>query len=77
MSIMNLIKMQIPTGYSVDLFLLFSWFGDYRSLRFLCVYFGRRTFLFTRCFYEKTETFYIYLNSFFRLLYGCGFFWVR
>ena len=34
MSIMNLIKMQIPTGYSVDLFLLFSWFGDYRSLRF-------------------------------------------
>ena len=36
--------MQIPTGYSVDLFLLFSWFGDYRSLRFLCVYFGRRTF---------------------------------
>ena len=46
MSIMNLIKMQIPTGYSVDLFLLFSWFGDYRSLRFLCVYFGRRTFYF-------------------------------
>ena len=45
MSIMSLIKMQIPTGYSVDMFLLFSWFGDYRGLRFLCVYFGRRTFL--------------------------------
>ena len=48
MSIMNLIKMQIPAGYSVDLFLLFSWFGDYRSLRFLCVYFGRRTFYFKK-----------------------------
>ena len=40
--------MQIPTGHSVDLFLLFSWFGDYRSLRFLCVYFGRRTFYFIK-----------------------------
>ncbi len=50
---MNLIKMQIPTGYSVDLFLLFSWFGDYRSLRFLCVYFGRRTFYFVEGFMKK------------------------
>jgi hypothetical protein len=24
--------------------LLIGWFGDYRSLRFLCAYFGRRTF---------------------------------
>ena len=57
MSIMNLIKMQIPTGYSVDLFLLFSWFGDYRSLCFLCVNFGWRTFYFTRINmrYEKEE----------------------
>ena len=48
--------MQIPTGYSVSLFLLFSWFGDYRSLRFLCVNFGCRTFLFLGGFYEKKRT---------------------
>ena len=45
--------MQIPTGHSVDLFLLFSWFGDYRSLRFLCVYFGRRTFYFVEVYMKK------------------------
>ena len=46
MFIMNLIKMQIPTGHSVDLFLLFSWFGDYRSLCFFGVNFGWRLFYF-------------------------------
>ena len=25
-----------------------SWFGDYRSLRFMCGYFGSRTFLFSQ-----------------------------
>ena len=28
--------------------LILNWFGDYRSLRFLCGYFGSRTFYFYR-----------------------------
>ena len=53
--------MQIPTGYSVDLFLLFSWFGDYRSLRFWCVYFGRRTFYFMEDLFMGTLLLWICL----------------
>ena len=48
-------KMQIPTGYSVDLFLLFSWFGDYRGLRFCAFTSVGALFYFNRglCFNEQ------------------------
>ena len=41
---MNLIKMQILILWVIGICFLRSWFGDYRSLRFLCGYFGSRTF---------------------------------
>ena len=42
----NLIKMQIPSVLVCSNALILNWFGDYRSLRFLCGYFGSRTFYF-------------------------------
>ena len=45
---MNLIKMQILILWVISVCFLRSWFGDYRSLRFLCGYFGSRTFYFYR-----------------------------
>ena len=44
--IMNLIKMQVLSIRMGLLPFILNWFGDYRSLRFLCVCFGRRTFYF-------------------------------
>ncbi len=45
---MNLIKKQIPAIYVRECIIL-NWFGDYRSLRFLCGYFGSRIFYFGGC----------------------------
>ena len=42
----NLIKMQIPAVLVCSYAPVLKWFGDYRGLRFLCGYFGSRTFYF-------------------------------
>ena len=33
---------------NAEMLFVLNWFGDYRSLRFLCGYFGSRTFYFYR-----------------------------
>ena len=61
---MNLIKMQILILWVISICFLRSWFGDYRSLRFLCDYFGSRTFYFIeRDDYEKTRNWHIWKVS--------------
>ena len=52
---MNLIKMQILILWVKSICFLWSWFGDYRSLRFLCGYFDSRTFYFGRSKDEKMD----------------------
>ena len=41
---MDLIKIQIPSVLVRSNALILNWFGDYRSLHFLCSYFGSRIF---------------------------------
>jgi len=49
----DLIKMQIPSVLVCSNALILNWFGDYRGLRFLCGYFGSRTFYFVRIFLQQ------------------------
>ncbi len=68
-------KMQIPTGYGVDLFLLFGWFGDYRSLRFCAATSVVALFILRRTTMEKQNNFKNKLKELFNKWLSLSDFW--